>query len=329
MTRIIKENFKQILAVILAIVILFTSINLGMFEVDAEENDTYTTLYLIDNTAEKWIGNDNAIIELVDNSSGHDSYMMTKVDDTIWSVSVPESAYNITFNRYSSDKLTQLNSWSAGGRDSNNAYFADGSEYGHWELIEVDEEMEENYFHAGEIIFLDFSAFNSWRNDNALMYVNFSDVSKLENGGNDVYLVEANKALYNPVLVEDEIEEYIYAYIVTKEDEGSKELRFWRGNETTLWNCSVVLSYEQYKEGKNCVKITGWNETGTVQVCESEIDYKKDSDEDGIFDFFEAVLGLDKHNSDTDGDGLTDFQEVSILEFPQFYPQLRILSVLQ
>lgn len=57
-----------------------------MFEVDAEEIDTYTTLYLIDNTAEKWIGNDNAIIELVDNSSGHDSYMMTKVDDTTWSV---------------------------------------------------------------------------------------------------------------------------------------------------------------------------------------------------------------------------------------------------
>lgn len=36
--------------------------------------------------------------------------------------------------------------------------------------------------------------------------------------------MEANKALYNPVLVEDEIEEYIYAYIVTKQDEGSKEL---------------------------------------------------------------------------------------------------------
>ena len=127
MTRI-KKKIKQTLSIILMITLLFSSVNLGVFEVDAEEIDTYTTLYLIDNTAEKWIGNDNAIIELVDNSSGHDSYMMTKVDDTTWSVSVPASAYNITFNRYSPDKSTQWNSWSAGGIDSNNAYFADGSE---------------------------------------------------------------------------------------------------------------------------------------------------------------------------------------------------------
>ena len=61
---------------------------------------------------------------------------MTKVDDTTWSVNVPESAYNITFNRYNQDKTIQWNSWSAGGRDSNNAYYADGSEYGHWDVLE-------------------------------------------------------------------------------------------------------------------------------------------------------------------------------------------------
>lgn len=310
MTRIIKENFKEILSVILAIVILFTSINLGMFEADAEEIDTYTTLYLVDNTAEKWIGNDNAIIELVDNSSGHDSYMMTKRDDTTWSVSVPESAYNITFNRYSSDKSTQWNSWSAGGRDSNNVYFADGSEYGHWELIEVDEETEENYFHAGDIIYLDVSEFASWKNDNAVLYVNFSEASKEESNGNDINLSNVDKKLYNPKKVDIEVVENIYAYVVTFEDEGATELRFWRGNNTTLWNCSIVLSYADYVNGLNCVKIQNWNDNGVLVVSENNMDIEIDSDDDGITDYYETLVGTNKYNRDTDEDGLMDSQEM-------------------
>ena len=78
---------------------------------------------------------------------------MTKVDEITWRVNVPESAYNITFNRYSSDKITQWTSWSAGGRDANNAYYADGSEYGHWGSIEENQEC----FHAGDVIYLDLA----------------------------------------------------------------------------------------------------------------------------------------------------------------------------
>ena len=310
MTKIIKKKIRQTLSIILVITILLSSVNLGVFEVGAEENDTYTTLYLIDNTAEKWIGNDNATIELVDNSSGHDSYMMTKVDDTTWSVCVPESAYNITFNRYSPDKSTQWNSWSAGGRDSNNAYFADGSEYGHWELIEVGATTEENYFHAGDIIYLDVSEFTSWENDNAVMYVNFSGVSKEENSGLDINLLNIDNTQYNPHVVETKVAQYIYAYVVSREDEGATELRFWRGNASTLWNCSIILDYNQYKEGNNCVKVLDWNDQGSCYAGNYEFDYVKDTDEDGLSDYLEKVFNCDINNIDTDGDKLTDNEEV-------------------
>ena len=70
---------------------------------------------------------------------------------TEWKAQVPESAYNITFNRLSPDKLIEWNSWSAGGRDGNNVYYADGSEYGHWNYIMIEE--EENYFHEGDILY--------------------------------------------------------------------------------------------------------------------------------------------------------------------------------
>ena len=147
--KLYKTNLRRLVSIILAITVLVTSVGLGTFLVEAEETDTYTTLYLIDNTLEKWVGDDNAVIELVDNTSGHEHYMMTKVNDTTWSVKVPQSAYNITFNRYSPDKSIQWHSWSAGGRDFNNAYFADGSEYGHWEAIEEIDETEEKIFMQG------------------------------------------------------------------------------------------------------------------------------------------------------------------------------------
>ena len=219
------------------------------------------TIYFIDNTQQKWVNNDNAIMELVDNTYGHDRYEMTKLDDETWAVQVPASAYNITFNRYDSTKTIQWNSWSAGGRDENNAYYADVAEHGHWGY--VDGSALENYFHEGDIVYLDLSGFTSWENDNAIMYVNFSDASKVENGGSDVN-IEAykNSDIYNPQVIDYEVAEHIYAYVVTKEDEGKNILRFWRGNEDALWNCSVTLDYEQYKLGNNCAKVTGWNSQG-------------------------------------------------------------------
>ena len=221
------------------------------------------TLYFVDNTQEKWVKNDNAVMELVDNTYGHDHYDMIKLNDETWAVQVPASAYNITFNRYDSTKTRQWNSWSAGGRDDNNAYYADGSEYGHWDYVE--ESAYEKYFHEGDVIYLDISEFSEWENDNAIMYVNFSDASKEENDGLDVNILEWKTSdIYQPQLICDEIEEHIYTYVVTSEDEGKNILRFWRGDESNLWNCSITLDYEQYELGNNCIKIKGWNSQGTL-----------------------------------------------------------------
>ena len=274
----------------------------------AEENEEYITLYFIDNTIEKWVSNDSAVVELVDNTNGTDHYWMTQRDESTWMVSVPASAYNITFNRYSPDKSTQWNSWSAGGRDNNNVYFADGGEYGHWDFIVNNEE----FFHTGDVIFLDISEFNEWKNDDALMYVNFSNVSKEENGGKDITLLNADKEKYNPKLVNLEMRESIYIYVVTEEDEGENVLRFWRGNTESLWNCSIALSYEEYKNGNNCIKITGWNDEGIYYENEDVIDLNKDSDNDGLPDYNEDKIGTDKNMEDTDEDGLNDYLELSV-----------------
>lgn len=301
MKKIIK--FKQKMAIILIIIMFITNSGVNEIAVKADNLKEYVTLYLIDNTPEKWIKNDNAQMQLIDNTNGHDCYNMTKIDDIIWSVSVPATAYNITFNRISPDKSIQWNSWSAGGRDDNNAYYVDGSEYGHWENYT---DNKENYFHAGDIIYLDLSEFKDWKNDGAIMYINFSDASKKENTDKDIVLKNSDKELYNPILIKNQITKDIFMYIVTNEDEGAVNLRFWRGNETILWNCSICLSIEEYKKGNDCIKINGWDEnsilvkTGLTQA---------DSDGDGLSNVIENKIGTNIYDVDSDGDGLDDAYE--------------------
>lgn len=212
-------------------------------------------------------------------------------------------------NRYAEDKTTQWNSWSAGGRDKNNAYYVDGSEYGHWGIREGDEE----YFHAGDIVYLDVSEFTQWENNDAVMYVNFSDVSKEQNNGQDINLSNADSRQYNPKIVDTKIEQHIYAYVVSKDDDEKDVLRFWRGNKNTLWNYSVKLDYDQYKKGNNCVKITGWDGEGSCYKGDYSFDYEKDTDGDGLTDYNEFVYGTDINCIDSDKDGLSDYEEVAII----------------
>ena len=259
---------RKCISILLVIAILFTSIGLEKFTKTAEAAAAYTKIYLKDDTAEHWIGNDNAVIELVDNTYGHDHYIMTKEDSTTWSARVPSSTYNVTFNRLSPDKSTQWNSWSAGGRGSNvndkntwhSTYHATVPEHGYWD---GEAEYEEG-FHEGDVIYLDYYEFNSWEISNALFYVNFTDASKTENNGADIDISTADKNKYSPILLTNEIEEQVYTYTVTAEDEGAAKLKFWRGNSSTLWNDSVTLSYSDYQAGNNCVKVQGWNSTGYV-----------------------------------------------------------------
>lgn len=296
-------KIRRIVAFLLVAVIIIAGRPFDGVGVNADTTENMVTLYFVDNTNEQWVRNDNAVMVLVDNTNGHINFDMTKLDDTTWSAQVPESAYNITFNRYDEGKTTQWNSWSAGGRDNNNAYYADGSEYGHWDYIE--EIDNENYFHAGDVIYLDLTEFSAWKNDDALMYVNFTYATKEMNGGNDVDLANPDYSLYNPKLTYEEIDDNIYAYTVTYDDEHTTELRFWRGNYNTLWNCSIILSYDDFSEGKNCVKVTDWDDNGytynyNINDVEKYLYSDKDEilveDDDGIVYFYVE----DAESSDAD-----------------------------
>ena len=64
--------------------------------------------------------------------------------------------------------------------------------------------------------------------------------------GQDINLSNANETKCKPKLVNIEVQENVYAYVIGFEDEGATDLRFWRGDSNTLWNCSVVLNYEDY-----------------------------------------------------------------------------------
>lgn len=84
---IVKNNIRKIkcfVSILLTVIIIFNGSNIDYIirNVNADTDNTETqVLYFIDNTAEKWISNDNAVIQLVDNTNGHISYYMNKTDE--------------------------------------------------------------------------------------------------------------------------------------------------------------------------------------------------------------------------------------------------------
>ena len=86
------KRIKKILAYVLLLVLAFTNIGFGREPISVYATTKYVVIYFVDNTTEQWVGNDAAVMELVDNTNGHDSYWMTQKDDVTWCVTVPESA---------------------------------------------------------------------------------------------------------------------------------------------------------------------------------------------------------------------------------------------
>ena len=195
------------------------------------------------------------------------------------------------------------NSWSAGGRDGHITYMAEGNSNGYW----TGEEISPNAcFKTGDVIFLDVSEFSSWLNDKAVIYANFNQASKAENSGKDISLEECDTDLYSPSKCISQTEGNYYIYTVTEEDEGKDVLRFWRGNENTLWNCSIQLDYEDFAKGYDCIKVKGWNDNG--ELVKLGI-IGVDCDGDGLSNVIENEIGTNIYLYDTDGDGLTDAYE--------------------
>ena len=67
------------------------------------------TITVVDATNEKWIGNADAVLVLVDNDT-NTSYEMTK-GDGVWTVEVPTTVTNVTINRNKPGTTTTWNKW--------------------------------------------------------------------------------------------------------------------------------------------------------------------------------------------------------------------------
>lgn len=81
------------------LLMVLVNLNFGQFTSVQAVTD-YVTLYFVDNTYNNWVKSVNATIKAIDNSDGYKSYWMTKVNDTLWSVEIRKTVYNLIFNRY-------------------------------------------------------------------------------------------------------------------------------------------------------------------------------------------------------------------------------------
>ena len=200
----------------------------------------------------------------------------------------------------------------AAKRGTGDTYHADGSGYGHFGDIKDKNEA----FAAGDVVYLDITGYTNWAKSNAKMYVNFTDANKKDNDGKSIVIAEADSRYLSLDRMDEEVEKNIYKFTVTEKLAGSSVLRFWRGNSKKLWNNSITLTYDDFSAGKNCVVVTGWNESGYAdQYTETDwenMDMTKDEDADDVPDYIEESLGTDTDSKDTDADGLSDYLEIYV-----------------
>lgn len=123
-------------------------------------------------------------------------------------------------------------------------------------------------FEEGDVLYLKVISPTGWTSNNPIMYANFTQYSRADNGGVSVIIADADKSQYDPRAGVEYLEESgVYKYTVTAQDAGAKVMRFWRGNDIKLWNCSIVLTAEDYANGYNGVTVDGgatWDDQGEL-----------------------------------------------------------------
>lgn len=119
-------------------------------------------------------------------------------------------------------------------------------------------------FQAGDTVYFDFSACSAnWTQDNAVQYINLTQYTREDNGGS-VIISQRDTSKYNPIAVTDTVSNNIIRYTFTAETAGAVSLRFWRGNAEKMWNNSPLLTYENFRDGFNCVKATDLEGNGSI-----------------------------------------------------------------
>lgn len=156
-------------------------------------------------------------------------------------------------------------------------------------------------FKEGDTIYMKIVSPKEWTGLNAIMYVNFTQYSRADNGGKSVILADADKSKYDPRTgVVYDAQSDVYSYTVTAQDAGAETMRFWRGNTEKLWNCSIALSAEDFANGYNMVTIdsgTTWDDAGDkLSYYDISVNPKLtlSSDKGDIGDAFTAVIELDE-----------------------------------
>ncbi len=117
-------------------------------------------------------------------------------------------------------------------------------------------------FKEGDVLCFKVENPAEWTQD-AILYANFTDASRADNGDKSIVIAEADKTKYDPVQgVTFNAEKGVYQYTVTAADAGASAMRFWRGNAEKLWNCTVTVTAKDFADGKDTAVVTDWTDAG-------------------------------------------------------------------
>ena len=122
-------------------------------------------------------------------------------------------------------------------------------------------------FREGDVLYLKVENPANWATEpqGIVLYVNFTDATREENGNASVVIADADKDRYDPSTgVTYLADKGLYQYTVTAENAGRTVMRFWRGNAQKLWNESVAITAKDLAAGRDIAVVTDWSNTGRL-----------------------------------------------------------------